>query len=47
MLRRDLVRAWRKSQQAYELDPANSTIIDNPELPSGSNRFIERPAGQA
>jgi Flp pilus assembly protein TadD len=46
MLRCNLVRARRKLRQAYELDPANPAIIDNPGLLSGSNRFIERPAGR-
>jgi Flp pilus assembly protein TadD len=46
MLRGDLVRARRKLQRAYELDPTNLTIIDNLELLNGSNRFIVRPPGQ-
>jgi Flp pilus assembly protein TadD len=46
MLRGDLVRARRKLQQAYELDPTNPTITDNLELLNGSNRFIERIPGQ-
>jgi Flp pilus assembly protein TadD len=46
MLRGDLVQARRKLQQAYALDPANPTVINNLELLNGSNRFIERPPGQ-
>lgn len=46
MLRGDLVRARRKLQKAYELDPTNPTIINNLELLNGSNRLIERPSGQ-
>jgi Flp pilus assembly protein TadD len=46
MLRGDLVRAHRKLQRAYELDPTNLTIIDNLELLNGSRRVIERPLGQ-
>jgi Flp pilus assembly protein TadD len=46
MLRCDLGRARRKLRQAYELDPANPAIIDNPGLLNGSNRFIELASGQ-
>ncbi len=46
MLRGDLVRARRKFLKAYELDPANPTIINNLELLNGSRRIIERPPDQ-
>ncbi len=46
MLRGDLVRARRKLQKAYELDPTNLTIINNLELLNGSQQFIERTTGQ-
>jgi tetratricopeptide (TPR) repeat protein len=46
MLRGDLVRARRKLQRAYELDPTNPTITDNLQLLNGSHEFIERPPGQ-
>jgi Flp pilus assembly protein TadD len=46
MLRGDLVRARRKLQRAYELEPTNPTIMDNLQLLNGSHEFIERPPGR-
>ena len=43
MLRGNLVKARAKFLKAYELDPANPTIVNNLELLNGSHKFIQRP----
>jgi Flp pilus assembly protein TadD len=43
MLRGNLVKARTKFLKAYELDPANPTIVNNLELLNSSDRFVQRP----
>ena len=43
MLRGNLVKARTKFLKAYELDPANPTIVNNLELLNSSDKFIQRP----
>ena len=42
MLRGNLPKARAKFSKAYELDPANPTIVNNLELLSSSHAFIQR-----
>ena len=43
MLRGNLSAARRKFEKAYSLDLPNPVIVNNLELPNGSQRFVERP----